>query len=128
MCSASQDDLRDHYGPREASTFMLPDTAAWQPDESTFNPSKQPEGLFDEPYPWAEDDEKEEVLRDEFYLSDPSHNVSEPRPAINMLRHCKKKPVSHTSGRTQQLTSTSLVQPKYRSPTRSHRREYDGAT
>ncbi|KAK7752616.1 hypothetical protein SLS62_005385 [Diatrype stigma] len=89
MCSASQDDLRDHYGAGEASTFMLSDTPAWKPDESSYdlseNLSKQidssatsaipPTCFFNEPYPWAEDDEKEDV-KDEFYLSDTSHNSS----------------------------------------------------
>lgn len=125
MCSASQDDLRDHYETGTASTFMLAGTPAWQPDESSYdlsnnlpkqfdpsNTSSNPyAGLFNEPYPWADDDEKEDAVKDELYLSDTSHNVSESRKSSAYFRRhasaLQDKAVSHTSGYTESLTSVS---------------------
>lgn len=88
MCSSKQDNIRRDYGPGGAPTLFLPDTAMWQPTESSFDPSKVPDSSIvpsmppiapiDDPYPWTADEnnEREDATRDGLYLPGPPQYVS----------------------------------------------------
>lgn len=92
MCSVSQDDIQEHYdGPGGDTTFILSDTNAWEPDQLSLNPSKEPENSivtsipstapFNDQYTWAEDEnnEGEDAGRDELY------NVGDSKVVLDTL-------------------------------------------